>query len=210
MNNLEAACRLSCENWIDSFPEDIPEHEFSRKHIEKMQPLLVQKRTELKPRVSRKSLKFILIAAILMSLATTIFVVAKPLSKEHKLSSGKGYETYEVITNEKERKEIDSLNVNYIPQGFEIKEKETSHIAYTYRYEKGNEFFTVDKLMLGTSLTHDTDRSTTETIKINGRDVILWRTDNITDYMYNDGEYIYNVSGNINETELVKIVQNIQ
>ena len=46
-------------------------------------------------------------------------------------------------------------------------------------------------------------------MKVNGRDVILWRSENnIKDYLYNDGEYIYIISGNISENELVKILQN--
>lgn len=35
MSNLEEVCLLSCESWVDSFPNDIPKHKFSKKHNEK-------------------------------------------------------------------------------------------------------------------------------------------------------------------------------
>ena len=82
-------------------------------------------------------------------------------------------------------------------------------MLFTYKYEKGNEFFIVDKWILNANITYDTERTTSETVKVNGRDVILWRSENnIKDYLYNDGEYIYIISGNISENELVKILQN--
>ena len=82
-------------------------------------------------------------------------------------------------------------------------------IKFTYKYEKVNEFFIVDKWILNANITYDTERTTSETVKVNGRDVILWRSENnIKDYLYNDGEYIYIISGNISENELVKILQN--
>lgn len=212
MNNLEAACRLSCENWIDSFPEDIPEHEFSREHIEKMQPLLVQKRTELKPRISRKSLKFILIAAILMSLATTIFVVAKPAFEKYSLKKSSDHSMYDVIIDDKSNvKKVSSLNVNYIPSGFEKTDSYKSEYQYIYKYEKDKEYFVIEKIKLNSSINYDTEHTCEEIIKINGKDVICRQGENgFKDYLYNDGNYIYSISGNISNAEFVNIIQNIQ
>lgn len=210
MNNLETACLLSCERWADTFDEEIPEHTFSKEHNEKMKSLLSDGLIKYKPKLSKKSLKFILIAAIILSLAITVFAVAKPLSSRYKILKGKGCATYNV-TEKLNGENVKSLNVNYIPEGFELTEKSTSINAFTYRYEKGNEFFAVDKWILNANITYDTERTTYETVKINGRDVILWHTENdIKDYLYNDGEYIYIISGNISENELVKILQNIK
>lgn len=212
MNNLEAACRLSCENWIDSFPEDIPEHEFSREHIEKMQPLLVQKGTKLKPRISRKSLKFILIAAILMSLATTIFVVAKPAFEKYSLEKSSDHSMYDVIIDDKSNvKKVSSLNVNYIPSGFEKTDSYKSEYQYIYKYEKDKEYFVIEKTKLNSSINYDTEHTCEEIIKINGKDVICRQDENgFKDYLYNDGNYIYSISGNISNDEFVNIIQNIQ
>lgn len=208
MSNLETACLLSCERWADTFEKEIPEHTFSKEHNEKMKPLLSDNLIKYKPKLSKKTLKFILIAAIILSLAITVFVTAKPLSSRYKMSKGKGCATYNV-TEESEIKNVKSLNVNYIPEGFELTEKSTSINAFTYKYEKGNEFFIVDKWILNANITYDTERTTSETVKVNGRDVILWRSENnIKDYLYNDGEYVYIISGNISENELVKILQN--
>lgn len=35
MTAFEEVCLLSCEKWVDSFPMEIPKHNFSKKHNEK-------------------------------------------------------------------------------------------------------------------------------------------------------------------------------
>lgn len=213
MNNLEAACRLSCENWIDSFPEDIPEHEFSREHIEKMQPLLVQKGTELKPRISRKSLKFILIAAILMSLATTIFVVAKPAFEKYSLKKSSDHSMYDVILDDKSNvKKVNSLSVNYIPSGFEKTEEENNinSIIYTYK-DNNNKHFYIGKYTLDTSVGYNTEKYKEELIKIDNKECIYYNVgSDMHGLVFNNGEYIYEIDGNISKEELVDIAQNIE
>ena len=105
MNNLETACLLSCERWVDTFEKEIPEHTFSKEHNEKMKPLLSDNLIKYKPKLSKKTLKFILIAAIIMSLAITVFVTAKPAFEKYSFNKYSDHSEYEVLAPKKKTKQ---------------------------------------------------------------------------------------------------------
>lgn len=211
MNNLETACLLSCERWVDTFEKEIPEHTFSKEHNEKMKPLLSDNLIKYKPKLSKKTLKFILIAAIIMSLAITVFVTAKPAFEKYSFNKYSDHSEYEVLAPKKKTKKVKSLTVNYIPEDFEKTDSYKSEYQYMYKYEKGNEYFVIEKTKLNLSINYDIEHTSEEIIKIDGNDVICRQGENgFKDYLYNDGNYIYSIYGNISDAEFVNIIQNIQ
>ena len=208
MNNLETACLLSCERWADTFEKEIPEHTFSDEHNEKMKPLLSDNLIKYKPKLSKKTLKFILIAAIILSLAITVFATAKPAFEKYSLKKYSDHSEYEILSKKKETQEVKSLTVNYIPEGFEKTEIDESNYMFLYRYENSNEFFYIKKLQLGGTTSINTEKYDSEKIKIGNLDAVYYQPEtNFGGLLFNNGEYVYIVSGNISKDELVKIAQ---
>ena len=211
MNNLETACLLSCERWADTFDEEIPEHTFSKEHNEKMKSLLSDGLIKYKPKLSKKSLKFILIAAIILSLAITVFAVAKPAFEKYSLNKYSNHSEYEILAPKKEAEKVKSLTVDYIPENFIKTEIDESDYIFMYRYEKKNEFFYIKKLQLGGTTSINTEKYDSEKLKIGSLEAIYYQPENdIGGLLFNNSEYIYIVSGNISKEELVKIAQNIK
>ena len=98
--------------------------------------------------------------------------------------------------------------MNYIPKGFK---KTYSYKKYSYGYTNANKYIYVDKLSLDTEIAFDNETSKTENITIKGAKAIYYITDNnVGTIIYNDGNYIYNIHGNISKEELVKIAQNVE
>lgn len=211
MNNLETACLLSCERWADTFEKEIPEHTFSKEHNEKMKPLLSDNLIKYKPKLSKKTLKFILIAAIILSLAITVFATAKPAFEKYSLKKYSDHSEYEILSKKKEPQEVNSLTVNYIPEGFEKTEEENNINNIVYIYRNNDKYFYIGKYTLDTSVGYNTEKYEEELIKIDNKEYIYYKVgNNMQGVLFNNGEYIYEIDGNISKEELVDIAQNIE
>ena len=122
MSTFEEVCLLSCEQWVDSFPNDIPNHRFSEQHNRIMDNLFNNMQIKVKPKLSKNTIRFLLIAAILLALATT--VVAVPLTREYIVNKFSNYSEYEVLDRSKYY-EVDSPPIlNYVPAGFVLIDNE--------------------------------------------------------------------------------------
>lgn len=204
MSNIEKACLLSCENWVDSFPTEIPNHKFSKKHTEILKNVLRHETEKKQHKLSKKTIKILLIAAILMSLATTVFAI--PASREYIIEKFFNHSEYNVVGTG-DVKEVTSLKLNYIPTGFE----KTEDYGNILLYEKGDKSFSVQKSELTATIKFDTEKHGSETLTINGREAVYSKSDNNEQgLIFNNGEYIYVISGNIDKEELVNIAQNVE
>lgn len=206
MSTFEEVCLLSCEQWVDSFPNDIPNHRFSEQHNRIMDNLFNNMQIKVKPKLSKNTIRFLLIAAILLALATT--VVAVPLTREYIVNKFSNYSEYEVLDRSKYY-EVDSPPIlNYVPAGFVLIDNEfIEHLEYT----NGDMRFAVSKYEIDGQFYFDTEEYPSEEIMINGIKGVYFRSDE--DYagiVFNDNKYIYSVDGNIDKEELVKIAQNIE
>lgn len=209
MSNLQEVCLLSCENWVDSFPSDIPEHKFSKKHNEIMKPLLQNEPEEKKHRLSKKTVTFILIAAIIMAVATTVFAI--PSCREFVLKQYSSYSEYYVP--DAKNSKVESLEVNYVPDGFVKNDKYDKYFIYYYsNAENSKEYFEVHKSVLNAKISFDSKKYDSESIYINGIEGIYFSSDNEKDkgIVFNDGKYIFTVKGNIDKQTLIKIAQNVE
>lgn len=204
MSNFQEVCLLSCENWVDSFPDDIPKHKFSKKHEEKMKELFEPDTKVQKHRLSKKTIKILLIAAILLGFATTVFAI--PASREFIIQKFSNHSEYNVLDTEN-AEQVKSLKLNYIPEGF----VKTEEYEYSCVYKNKNKEFVVEKLIISSEIGYDTEMYKDEIIKINGIDAIFFKSNN--DYkgiIYNNGKHIFLIDGNIEKEELVKIAQNVE
>lgn len=204
MSNFQNVCLLSCEKWVDSFPDEIPKHEFSQKHNEKMKTLFQDEPKDKKHRLSRKSITFILIAAIIMAIATTAFAI--PTCREFIIEKFTDHSEYNVV-NPKNAKMVESLKVNYIPEGFAQTEVYRDAVIYSNKELS----FYVGKFELTASIGFDTEKYDSEKININGIEAVHYIADEkIEGIIFNNSEYIFVVNGNISKEELVKVAQNVE
>lgn len=204
MSVFEEVCLLSCEQWVDSFPTDIPKHEFSKKHQEKMKTIFkIEQKSNRKP--SKKTIKILLIAAILL-LTGAITVSANQSYKEYIITKFFDHSEY-IVTDSKKVKKADSLLVNYVPEGF----SKVEDCGYLCVYENDDKKFNVEKCELNATVGYNTEKYDDEIIEINGIEAIYYRGDNnYKGLLFNNGDYIFFIEGNIDKEELVKIAQNIE
>lgn len=209
MSTIEEACLLSCKNWIDSFPTKIPNHKFSREHKKAINKILYSDNKKYKVTFSRRNIKILLIAAILLSLAATV-VFAVPASREFIVNKFSNHSEYN-ITDTDNIKDVNSLTVNYVPKGFEFTEKHTASGFCILKYENGEKSVSIKKLSLDFTINYDTEKYSSEKIKINGINAVYYKPDNdMNGVIFNNGEYIYTVSGRISKDEIIKVAQNIE
>lgn len=76
MSQFEEALWLSAENWADSFSTDLPKHKFSKKHNKVINDIIYGKQDK-KIKLSKGTIKVLLIAAVLLAIATTAFAIPK-------------------------------------------------------------------------------------------------------------------------------------
>lgn len=208
MNNLQEVCLLSCEKWIDSFPDNIPKHKFSKKHNKKIKEIFEADTKRNRHKFSKKTIKMLAIAAVLLCIATTAFAI--PASREAIVQKFSNHSQYEVADFSNAKK-VKSLAVNYIPNAFEITEEDKSDFYYILRYENADKYFTVEKFELSTSIGFDTEEYDSENIVINGINAIYFKADEVyKGLVFNNGDYIFVVSGNIEKNELVNIAENVE
>lgn len=208
MSAFEEAVWLSCEKWVDSFPMDIPKHHFSEKHNEIINEIIYGKQEKTKHKLSKATIKVLLIAAILLAFATTVFAV--PASREYIIHKFFNHSSYNV-TDVDAFSKVDSLELNYIPYGYIQTNESKSNYAYSKTYENDQNYFSVDKHTINTFVDFDTEKYNCEDIIINEIIGIFFMTDNSEKgIIFNNAEYIFIISGNIDKEELVNIAQNIK
>lgn len=208
MTVFEETCLLSCEQWVDSFPSDIPKHKFSKQHNNKMKELLKGNQKKAKYGSLKKTIRFLIIAAILLSFTITAFAIST--SREYIITKFFDHSEYNVSDSDNV-KQVESLIINYVPEGFAIVDKFEADYDYSLLYSNGKDNFVVDKTAINTSIGYDTEKYDDEIIKINGMDAVYYMSNNGDNgIIYNNGEYIFGVTGNIKKEELIKIAQNIE
>lgn len=208
MRKFDEVCLLSCENWVDSFPSEIPKHKFSEKHNEKMEELFRAGPRKSKHKLSGKTIRILLIAAILLAVATTVFAI--PSCREFIVKQFSDHSEYQVSDTENAEK-VESLELGYIPEGFEKAEDYKSDYLYRFSYKNDQKYFNVDKHKIDAEINFDTEKYSSENIQINGIQSIYFASSNKEHgVIFNNGEYIFIISGNIEKDELVKIAQNVK
>ncbi len=210
MSKFEEVCSLSCDLWVSSFPEKIPEHIFSKEHNEKMKAILNNSAvTSLNSfKTSKKTFKYILVAAVLMALAVTATGIAQ--NKEYLIKKFSSFSEYDVLDTENAEK-VTSFEVNYVPEGFVRTEEYIENEFYIEEYSKDDIWFRVDKSSINSTIWFDAEEYESEIILINGIEAVYYRSnEECCGIIYNDGNYIYSVDGNISKEELIKILQGLE
>ncbi len=206
---LAEACWVSCERWVDSFPAEIPVHTFSEAFTARMNALLAAQGGG-KPRKRGAGRKVLMVAAAL--LAAAVAASAVPASREYILSRFSNRTEYE-IADPRGAKKVTSMTVGYVPEGFQKVEKNCSYskVGFCEYYQNGDRFFSAKKLTLEVGITYDTEEYESKTVDINGFQAILFQaTEDCFGVLYNDGQYVYSVTGKIPADMVIEIAQNLK
>ena len=91
-----------------------------------------------------------------------------------------------------------------------IKQNCANYKKEEYTYSKLDKYFVIDKYTLDKTVAFHEDEYDSEEIEINGAKAIFYKTSNNNGIIFNDGKYVFEVMGNIEKEELVKIAQNVE
>lgn len=205
MNNLGSACQISCDNWVDNF-DDSYDYDFSKTFDAKMQKLIDKMRNDKYHRLTRKTITALIVAAIILSIATTVLAVQN--TRKHTVKQFSDYFTYGV-SDTANANYIKDFTVGYVPSGFEQTECVSSDACFSQNYSSDEYWFTIDKNHIGVELF--IDNTGEEEIKcINGIEYLIYHTDSTNGIIWNEGSYLFVISGNISGEEILKIALNIE
>lgn len=210
MTKLEIACKLSFEEWNATIPasEDLPDPQYSKKHIKRMNSLFNKMRGDKYHRFTTKTIKIMLVAAVLLALMLTAFVI--PSSREAIIKTFDIKSRYKMTVNNN-NSVTNEIFVGYIPKGFELTEKyydgKTSWVAYTLNNGK---IFTINKHSSMIEVYFDSENIDEKSYTINN--ITYTSTTDSTGYsviVWNQNDYIYKIDSNLNIEELLKIAQTV-
>ena len=203
MNNFNDACTLSCDDWLNEF-SDSYDYEFSKSFEKEMNRLIDKMRKDKYHKLTRKSVQTLIIAAIILSFATTAFAI--PSSRKYIIEQFKDHFSYSV-DEIGDIESVESIIVGYIPDGFKKTYEDESKLGILYEYKNNNEWFVIDKNRLDTEVNFD--NKYLEKTTVNGIEYCVYYTESTIGLIWNNEKYIYSISGSIEKDELFKIALEI-
>lgn len=208
MTKFEAACQCSCEQWVDSFPTQPPKHKFSKKHKKNMRQLFAPQDSDKRIKFTSRTVKILILTAILLSLSMSAWAITRK-GLPFDILNASGLYAYSVVADTK-AENVQSLSVNYIPAGFERTDITESTMLYFYKYVHGGKEFSVAKNVIDASVYYDAAANENEIIEINGKRAVYYFSESYGGVIFNNGEYIFTITGNIGKEELIKIAQSVK
>ena len=208
LSKLAIACELSFNEWLETFPEVIPEAERSKKHEKWKKKLFSKMRNDRYHLLTTKTVKIILVAAILSVLLLTAFVI--PSSREFILDNMDNFSVYQ-LTEHNNNYVNDEIKVGYIPEGFKLTQSGTSGKQVISRFDNNENFFIIDKYSSSIKVEFNTENNITEEIHIDGIKYIYCESDSgIINIIWTKNDYVYQVETSVNKDELLKIVSSVE
>ena len=209
MSKFARACILSYEEWVATIPEELPKPEYSKKHIRHMNALKNKMRGNVYHHFTTKTIRIMLVAAILLALMMTAFVF--PSSRESFMDNFNIASRYQ-MTKHNKNSVPDKITIGYIPEGFELLESGSYSKVFYNRYQsKDNTTFTIYKHSSSIEIDFDTENLETKEILINdikytyGTDV-----NGSSNVMWTENDYVFRIDGNLTTEELLKIAESIK
>lgn len=186
----------------------MPNHRFSKKHNKAIKDIINGKEEKRRYSLSKRTIKVLAIAAVLLAFITTVFAV--PASREYIVQKFFNHSSYSVKDIDKIIT-VDMLEINYVPEGFVITDEYKSKYVCSVTYSNEQEHFSVDKHAINTYVNFDTEKYDCKNISINGINGVFYETESSEKgIIFNNTDYIFIVSGNIDENELINIAQNLR
>ena len=208
MTKLAQACELVMEDWYETFPEVLPEPEYSKKHIKWRNKLFDKMRGGYYHRFTTKTVRVMMVAAVLCALLLTAFVV--PSSREFILDKFEKYTAFQ-LTEDNKNSVNGEINVGYIPEGYEFESNVEVDKNILVRYINSNgDFFTIIKSSSSAKADVNTEFYDSEELIIDGVSYIYCKGNlGVNNLIWTKNDYVYRIDGAITKEELIKIAQNL-
>ncbi len=209
MTNLAKACELSLNEWLATFPDIIPEAERSQKHEKWKRNLFNKMRDDHYHRFTTRTIKVILVAAILMALLLSAFVF--PSSRETAINNLNVFSRFK-ITEHNKNAVNGEIKVGYIPEGFELIAEKQSGKQRIYEFEhKNSEFFTIWKCSSVIEMNFNTEFFNSEEIIVNNiKYVYCQGNEGVNNLVWTRNDYVYGIDGTISKEEMLKIAKTVK
>lgn len=209
MSKLSLACELSINDWLATFPEVIPEAEKSKKHEKWKKKLFNKMRNDRYHRFTTRTIKVMLVAAVLFALLLTAFVI--PSSREFILDRFDIASRYKITENNKNYVPGE-ITVGYIPDGFKIESIEQAGKNLFIRYEStSGEFFTIFKSASSAEVDFNTEFSNSEEIIVDSTKYIYCGGDSgVDNLIWAKKDYVYRIDGILSKEEFIKISKTVE
>ena len=209
MGVFEQACIMSNESFLKTIPDVLPEPQYSRKHIRKINRLINKMRNDRYHRLTTGTVKVLVVAAIILSLALSAFAI--PSVREYVITQFKTHSVFRAVSTE-DSKPVTELTVGYIPEGFELVEEKKNKWRYMCNLSnESNDWIVISKATKNAEIAIDTQTSGYEVNMNNGKEYIFFQSDDeVGGLIWYTETHTYTISGNIDKEKLFRIAENIQ
>lgn len=209
MSKLAQACELSLNEWLATIPDELPEVEYSKKHERWKKNLFNKMRGGYYHRFTTKTIKVMLVAAILMALLMTAFVF--PSSRETTVDSFNVFSIFK-ITKHNKNSVNGEIKVGYIPEGFELESKDDTKKLMNYKYVSNDgRFFTIFKSSSASKVKFDTENFITEEIMVdNIKYTYCQGNEGVNNIVWTKNDYVYRIDGTLSKEEMLKIAKTVE
>ena len=210
MNKLQEACIISHQHWLNELEQtlasidiEIPEIKVPKKAKEKIAPI-----TKKNSKISKKVIKVLIIAAIIMALFMTVSAFIP--FKDFVVEFFDDYNSFE--NNNAEVYFTKNIELSYLPQGFVLTDESTGKYTIVNEYKKENMSFVITKNTADTY--YRISNTYSEEIifyKDSVKYTLLNLTDECTKIVWLTNEYSYVLTGfNMTNEELIAIAKSIE
>jgi hypothetical protein len=208
MSNFEAAVEMSLNNWVASFPAEFDLPQPTEKYNRGIAKLMDKMRGDRYHKLTRSAARAILIAAIIMAIATV--AIAATVGRDFIVQKFHDYSTYSVIDSSGV-KDVEDIHIGYIPEGFEMINKETSNNDSFLTFSNKEKWINIYKSKINHEIAFDTEHNDSEIIKNNSFNGVYYKDENFnySGVTWNDGVFVFTIEGNVSKEELTRIAENI-
>lgn len=208
---LREAVAVVAQEMIEEAQADMENSkiDFSERHKRVMDKILASYKADIRKKRRVKSVKraAVILIACLVMMGASIFCV-KGLRIKFLNYILEMHDTHTELKYDNSLVS-DDLNITYIPEGFQL--KEYSQEGYIYlKFEKNNAYFYITARDEEIQNNVDTEGAVIEQITINDTEAFLSIKDDLIILVFHDMEYYYTITGNIEETEIIKIAEGIE
>ena len=206
MNKLGEVMLEVSEDWFADLPapEEVPAYTYSKKYLKWEQEIIYGKKHVTLKRVA----KVLLIAAILIIMLAVI-ALSTTKGREFILHFFNDSAVYSV--DMEMSKEVTELNVSYLPDRFRLENTFIEEGIIMYHYSYQDEWIQIRKHFINTSADFHFDSSLYDSVDNNGITYLISASKNgFCNIVWNYNDYFYQVNGNVEKNELLKVAYNIQ
>ncbi len=209
MNNFVKACEMSINDWVATFPDEIPEAEYTKNHEKWKKKLFNKMRDNRYHTFTTTTVKVLLVAAILSTLLLTAFII--PSSREYIIDNFEIFSRYKITENNKNSVNGE-ITVGYIPEGFELVNEQVVSKTIVYDYVSSNGlFFKIIKQSSSMEIDFNTEYFFSQKIIIDGVEYTFCEgNSDVNSIIWNENDYVYLIDGQLTKEEIIKIAETVK